>query len=106
MTALVDLIRPPRSDSTSVRLRIHIHRRPQGGWCADIDDEEDRQPDDPYWFIGDCRDVAEAVIAACTELATMAVDPNAVAAHGRLSGWIDPSLVQLPVRRGRIGVLQ
>jgi hypothetical protein len=106
MTALIDLIRPPMSDSTSVRLRIHIHRRPQGGWCADIDDEQDRQPDDPYWFIGDCHSVAEAVTAACAELVVMAADPIAVAAHGRLSGWIDPSMAQLPVRHGRIGVLQ
>lgn len=106
MTALIDLISPPRSDSPAVRLRIHIHRRPQGGWCADIDDEQDRQPADPYWFIGDCRDVAEAVTAACAELAVMAADPVAVAAHGRLSGWIDPVLAQNAAPAGRIGVPQ
>jgi hypothetical protein len=93
MTALIDLIPAPRThELTTVHLRIHVHRRPQGGWCADIDDELDRQPDDPYWFIGNCGSVAEAVTAACDQLAAMAADPDSIRAGGRLSGWTDPSL--------------
>jgi hypothetical protein len=40
-------------------------------WYADIDDADDRQPDDPYWYVDGCRTHAEALTAACTELAAL-----------------------------------
>lgn len=105
MTALIDLFPAALTrEPPTVHLRIHVHRRPLGGgWCADIDDELDRQPDDPYWFIENCGSVAEAVTAACDQLAAMAGDPNSIRAGGRLSGWTDPSLtepVPHPIRAG------
>lgn len=38
-------------------------------WYADIDDADDRQPDDPYWYVDGCRSQADALNAACTQLA-------------------------------------
>jgi hypothetical protein len=37
-------------------------------WYADIDDADDRQPDDPYWYVDGCRTQAEALAAACAQL--------------------------------------
>ena len=34
-----------------MNLRLHVHHVRTGGWCADIDDDLDRQPDDPYWCV-------------------------------------------------------
>jgi hypothetical protein len=56
---------------TTVKLRLHIHHVLTGGWCADIDDDTDRQPDDPYWCTDGWPSLTEAVAAGCTQLAAL-----------------------------------
>ena len=52
-----------------MKLKVRVvHYRPDC-WYADIDDAEDRQPDDPYWYAEGCRTQAEAVALACRQLA-------------------------------------
>jgi hypothetical protein len=40
-------------------------------WYADIDDAEDPQPDDPFWYRDCCASQAEALAAACAELSSL-----------------------------------
>lgn len=57
-----------------MKLKVRVvHYRCQGRdcWYADIDDADDRQPDDPYWYVDGCRTQAEALTAACTQLAAL-----------------------------------
>jgi hypothetical protein len=56
---------------TTMNLRIHIHQAFTGGWCADIDDDHDRQPDDPYWCVDQWPTLQDAVTAACRQLANL-----------------------------------
>jgi hypothetical protein len=37
-------------------------------WFADIDDADDPQPDDPFWYLDRCPSQAEALKAACAQL--------------------------------------
>jgi hypothetical protein len=48
---------------------VHYHCHGVDCWYADIDDAEDRQPDDPFWYVDGCRTQADALTAACTQLA-------------------------------------
>ena len=41
-------------------------------WYADIDDAQDPQPDDPFWYRDRCSSQAEALAAACAELSALA----------------------------------
>ncbi len=55
-----------------MKLKVRVvHYCHVGGerWYADIDDADDRQPDDPYWYVDGCPSQAEALNAACTQLA-------------------------------------
>ena len=52
-----------------LKVRVVCYRR--DCWYADIDDAEDRQPDDPYWYADGCRTQAEAIALACTQLAVL-----------------------------------
>ncbi|MFD7161352.1 hypothetical protein ACFV9C_42670 [Kribbella sp. NPDC059898] len=106
MTALIDLVPPPATAQPAVNLRIHVQRRAVDGWCADIDDELDRQPDDPYWFIGGCVSLADAVTAACTKLAAMSAEPSTIRSTGRISGWIDPILTEPVPLAGAAGAMR
>jgi len=57
-----------------MKLKVRVvHYRCQGVdcWYADIDDADDRQPDDPYWYVDGCRTQSEALTAACVELAAL-----------------------------------
>ena len=54
-----------------MKLRLHIHRVLTGGWCADIDDDSDRQPDDPYWCIDGWPSLDEAIAAGCAQLVAL-----------------------------------
>jgi len=57
-----------------MKLKVRVvHYRCQGRdcWYADIDDADDRQPDDPYWYADGCRTQAEAITAACAQLAAL-----------------------------------
>ena len=37
-------------------------------WYADIDDVDDPQPDNPFWYVDRCRTQAQALELACAEL--------------------------------------
>ena len=53
----------------NLRVRV-VHYACAGDchWYADIDDTDDLQPDDPYWFVDSCPTQAEALAAACAQL--------------------------------------
>ncbi|TDD17663.1 hypothetical protein E1218_27430 [Kribbella turkmenica] len=55
-----------------MNLRLHVHRAFTGGWCADIDDDNDRQPDDPYWCVDQWPTLDDAITAGCAQLAEFA----------------------------------
>jgi hypothetical protein len=72
-----------------MKLKVRVvHYRCHGVdcWYADIDDADDRQPDDPYWYVDGCRTQAEALTAACTQLATLDQSVSAGAHATRVSG--------------------
>jgi len=55
-----------------MKLKVRVVRYGCPGrerWYADIDDAEDRQPDDPYWYVAGCVSQREALRAACERLA-------------------------------------
>lgn len=54
-----------------MKLKVRVVCYRQECWYADIDDVEDRQPDDPYWYADGCRTQAEAITAACAQLAAL-----------------------------------
>lgn len=71
-----------------MKLRLHVHHVLAGGWCADIDDDNDRQPDDPYWCADEWPTLQAAIAAGCAELAKLTT-----AAHlARVSGYYEPAL--------------
>jgi hypothetical protein len=54
-----------------MKLRLHVHHAFTGGWCADIDDDQDRQPDDPYWCVDQWPTLEDAITAGCHQLAKL-----------------------------------
>lgn len=59
-------------DRMKVKVRVvHYCRGGVDCWYADIDEADDRQPDDPYWYVDGCGTQAEALSAACTQLAAL-----------------------------------
>lgn len=54
-----------------MKLKVRVVQYRQDCWYADIDDAEDRQPDDPYWYADGCRTQAEAIALACTQLVAL-----------------------------------
>ncbi|TCC11306.1 hypothetical protein [Kribbella soli] len=54
-----------------MKLKVRVVHYRHDCWYADIDDADDRQPDDPYWYADGCRTQAEAIALACTELAAL-----------------------------------
>ncbi|HET6738824.1 MAG TPA: hypothetical protein VFH76_07820 [Kribbella sp.] len=71
-----------------MKLRLHVHHVRAGGWCADIDDDNDRQPDDPYWCVDAWPTLESALVAGCAELAKLVATTNLT----RLSGYYEPAL--------------
>ena len=61
---------------TIMKLRLHVHHAFTGGWCADIDDDLDRQPDDPFWCVDQWPTLQEALAAGCARLAELAAHPS------------------------------
>ncbi|MFC5261300.1 hypothetical protein ACFPJ1_04190 [Kribbella qitaiheensis] len=54
-----------------MNLRVRVVHCACGGdhhWYADIDDTDDVQPDDPYWFADRCSSQSAALEMACAEL--------------------------------------
>ncbi|MEU4195144.1 hypothetical protein AB0E69_24810 [Kribbella sp. NPDC026611] len=70
------------------KLRLHVHHIHTGGWCADIDDDNDRQPDDPYWCVDQWPSLEAALAAGCAELARLVSDARPV----RVSGYYEAVL--------------
>jgi hypothetical protein len=64
-----------------MKLKVRVVQYRHDCWYADIDDAEDRQPDDPYWYADGCRSQADAITLACVQLAAL---DQAVAAGTRL----------------------
>jgi hypothetical protein len=53
-----------------MKLKVRVVQYRRDCWYADIDDADDRQPDDPFWY-ADCRTQAEALTRACAALAAL-----------------------------------
>lgn len=54
-----------------VKLRVRVVNCACVGsrhWFADIDDADDPEPDDPFWYLDRCSSQAEALKAACIQL--------------------------------------
>jgi hypothetical protein len=51
-----------------MNLRVRVVYYGQAHWYADIDDADDPQPDDPFWYVDHCRTQAQALEAACAQL--------------------------------------
>lgn len=83
MTSTIDHDTTTAAPQT-LRLRLHVLHLPSG-WFADIDDENDRQCDDPYWAHSSCSSVKEAIDIGCYQLAQMQTQPEAVRRRGRIS---------------------
>jgi NADH:ubiquinone oxidoreductase subunit B-like Fe-S oxidoreductase len=61
-----------------MNLRVRVVRCPCTGghhWYADIDDADDLQPDDPFWFVDGCPTQSRALEIACAQL-TFLADPG------------------------------
>jgi hypothetical protein len=71
-----------------MKLRLHVHHVHTGGWCADIDDENDRQPDDPYWCVDQWPTLDAALSAGCAQLARLVTSTDL----SRISGYYEPAL--------------
>ncbi|MFB6725520.1 hypothetical protein ACFCV3_35400 [Kribbella sp. NPDC056345] len=54
-----------------MKLKVRVVHYREDSWYADIDDADDRQPDDPYWYADGCRTQAEAIRLACAQLAVL-----------------------------------
>ncbi len=54
-----------------MNLRVRVVHYGQRHWYADIDDADDPQPDDPFWYVDHCHTQAQALKAACAELTAL-----------------------------------
>jgi hypothetical protein len=68
-----------------MKLKVRVVQYRHDCWYADIDDADDRQPDDPYWYADGCRTQAEAIALACGQLAAFDQRIAAGADPGRIS---------------------
>ena len=55
-----------------MNLRVRVVHYGDQHWYADIDDADDPQPDDPFWYVDRCRSQTQAVEVACAELRLLA----------------------------------
>jgi NADH:ubiquinone oxidoreductase subunit B-like Fe-S oxidoreductase len=72
-----------------MKLKVRVVRygcRGHEQWYADIDDADDRQPDDPYWYVDGCASQCEALEQACHQLIDMVHRATAGERLTRLSG--------------------
>jgi len=51
-----------------MNLRVRVVHYGDQHWYADIDDADDPQPDDPFWYVDHCRSQTQALETACVEL--------------------------------------
>ena len=66
-----------------MNLRLHINHVFTGGWCADIDDDHDRQPDDLYWCVDHWPTLQDAITAGCHQLANLSATQRLARMSGR-----------------------
>ncbi len=81
-----------------MKLRLHVHHAYTGGWCADIDDDHDRQPDDPYWCVDQWPTLQDAITAGCDQLARLTAALQTRHALPRISGRHDGLAVSPPLQ--------
>ncbi|MFG1816132.1 hypothetical protein ACGFIF_20380 [Kribbella sp. NPDC049174] len=55
-----------------MNLRVRVMHCGDQHWYADIDDADDPQPDDPFWYVDNCRSQLQALETACAELRLLA----------------------------------
>jgi hypothetical protein len=55
-----------------MNLRVRVVHYGDQHWYADIDDADNPQPDDPFWYVDRCRSQTQAVEVACAELRLLA----------------------------------
>jgi len=55
-----------------MNLRVRVVHYGDQHWYADIDDADDPQPDDPFWYVDRCRSQTQAIEVACAELRLLA----------------------------------
>ena len=55
-----------------MNLRVRVVHYGSRHWYADIDDADDPQPDDPFWYVDHCRSQMQALETACAELRLLA----------------------------------
>ncbi len=55
-----------------MNLRVRVVHYGDQHWYADIDDADDPQPDDPFWYVDRCRSQPQALEVACAELRLLA----------------------------------
>ena len=55
-----------------MNLRVRVVHCGDSHWYADIDDADDPQPDDPFWYVDNCRSQVQALETACAELRELA----------------------------------
>jgi hypothetical protein len=55
-----------------MNLRVRVVHYGDQHWYADIDDADDPQPDDPFWYVDSCRSQTQALETACAELRLLA----------------------------------
>jgi hypothetical protein len=56
----------------NLRVRVvHCACAGEHHWYADIDDADDQQPDDPFWYVDRCRSQTEALRTACAQLLSL-----------------------------------
>ncbi|TCC53559.1 hypothetical protein E0H75_07705 [Kribbella capetownensis] len=55
-----------------MNLRVRVVHCGDQRWYADIDDADDPQPDDPFWYVDHCRSQPQALESACAELRLLA----------------------------------
>ncbi|GAA1635738.1 hypothetical protein GCM10009744_25840 [Kribbella alba] len=61
----------------NLRVRVVHHAcAGQYHWYADIDDADDPQPDDPFWYVDRCLSQTEALETACAQLLSLAEDDS------------------------------
>ena len=51
-----------------MNLRVRVVNCGDHHWYADIDDADDPQPDDPFWYVDHCGTQSQALETACTQL--------------------------------------
>ena len=55
-----------------MNLRVRVMNCGNRHWYADIDDADDPQPDDPFWYVDNCGSQLQALETACAELRLLA----------------------------------